>query len=41
MFSEVNYDMVTNVFMGNPYVYWGFTGATGGAVNKQQVRFKK
>jgi hypothetical protein len=29
-------DIVTNTFTGNPAVYWGFTGATGGASNLQQ-----
>lgn len=29
------YDYVTNVFGGNPNVYWGFTGATGGLNNQQ------
>jgi gliding motility-associated-like protein len=28
----------STVFNGNPYVYWGFTGATGGGFNLQQVR---
>ncbi|MCS7085106.1 MAG: PKD domain-containing protein, partial [Bacteroidia bacterium] len=30
-------DVVNNVFGGNPEVYWGFTAATGGAVNVHQV----
>jgi hypothetical protein len=29
-------DIITDTFMGNPLVYWGFTGATGGASNLQQ-----
>jgi hypothetical protein len=29
-------DIVANTFGGNPAVYWGFTGATGGASNLQQ-----
>ena len=33
--STVN-DLVKNVFNGNPLVYWGFTGSTGGASNLQQ-----
>jgi hypothetical protein len=33
-----NNDMVTNTFYGNPNVYWGFTGATGGASNLQMFR---
>jgi len=32
-------DIVTNIFGGNPIVYWGMTGATGGANNLQQFRF--
>lgn len=29
-------DIITNVFSGNPNVFWGMTGATGGATNLQQ-----
>jgi hypothetical protein len=29
-------DIINEIFGGNPEVYWGFTGATGGAVNLQQ-----
>jgi len=29
-------DIVTNTYSGNPAVYWGFTGSTGGAANVQQ-----
>ena len=29
-------DFVTEVFGGNPLVFWGFTGSTGGARNLQQ-----
>lgn len=29
-------DFVTDVFAGNPLVYWGFTGSTGGANNWQR-----
>jgi gliding motility-associated-like protein len=29
-------DMIGDVFIGHPTVYWGFTGATGGAVNIQE-----
>lgn len=28
-------DLVATVYGGNPMVYWGFTGATGDAVNRQ------
>lgn len=28
-------DLISDVFGGNPLVYWGFTGATGDAVNRQ------
>jgi len=30
-------DFVTDVFNGDPFVFWGFTGSTGGAKNLQQV----
>lgn len=33
---ESKIDLVSSVFNGDPRVYWGFTGATGGAVNVQQ-----
>ncbi len=29
-------DLVTDVFGGNPLVFWGFTGSTGGLNNQQQ-----
>ncbi|MBI1224401.1 MAG: T9SS type B sorting domain-containing protein [Bacteroidetes bacterium] len=32
-------DIVNDIFGGDPYVYWGFTSATGGANNLQQVCF--
>lgn len=28
-------NIVQNIFAGNPFVYWGFTGATGGMTNLQ------
>jgi hypothetical protein len=31
-----NADITSMIFGGNPQVYWGFTGATGGARNLQQ-----
>jgi gliding motility-associated-like protein len=31
-------DFVTDVFGGNPMVFWGFTGSTGGASNLQRFR---
>jgi hypothetical protein len=31
-------NLVMSVFNGSPYVYWGFTGATGAAINDQRVR---
>lgn len=34
VFSWSN-DIVSNVFKGNPYVYFGFTGATGGSTSTQ------
>ncbi|MGD9492062.1 MAG: hypothetical protein AB7V36_01770 [Bacteroidales bacterium] len=30
-----NHDFINSVFGGNPNVYWGFTGATGGLTNQQ------
>lgn len=30
------YDLVSNIFGGNPNVYWGFTAATGGARNEHR-----
>ncbi|MFK7786279.1 MAG: PKD domain-containing protein [Crocinitomicaceae bacterium] len=29
-------NIVANIFSGNPNVFWGMTGATGGATNQQQ-----
>ncbi len=34
---ELNIDLVADVFNGNPEVFWGFSGATGGLVNVQSV----
>ena len=31
-------DIVTDVLSGNPQVYWGFTGSTGGEFNLQQFK---
>jgi len=33
---EKQIDLVNTIFNGNPNVYWGFSGATGGQVNLQQ-----
>ena len=33
-------DIVNDIFGGNPFVFWGFTAATGGANNEQNVCFK-
>ena len=33
-------DLVRDIFMGNPEVYWGFTASTGGAHNEQKVCLK-
>lgn len=30
-----NYDFINNVFGGDPNVWWGFTGSTGGLTNQQ------
>jgi len=32
-------DIINTIFSGNPMVYWGLTGATGGANNVQKFRF--
>lgn len=36
---DITIDLKADIFNGRPYVYWGFTGATGGATNLQQVEF--
>ena len=33
-------DIIKDIFSGNPNVYFGFTAATGGSINVQQVCFK-
>ena len=33
-------DIVREIFGGNPFVFWGFTSATGGLNNQQNVCFK-
>lgn len=32
-------DIITNIFGGDPLVYWGFTAATGGLNNRQEFCF--
>ena len=39
LYVDMTYDIINNVFNGNPYVYWGFTAATGGAKNLHKVIF--
>jgi gliding motility-associated-like protein len=34
---QATIDMVKDIFYNDPMVFWGFTGATGGASNKQRV----
>jgi large repetitive protein len=34
---NTTYNIIGNIFDGDPLVYWGFTGATGGANNNQIV----
>ena len=34
--QQATIDMVATIFSNDPMVYWGFSGATGGAVNLQQ-----
>jgi Bacterial lectin/F5/8 type C domain len=36
-----NYDILTNIFNGDPYIYWGFTSSTGGSKNYQAVYINK
>ncbi len=31
-------DIINNIFSGDPNVFWGFSGATGGLANEQKVR---
>ena len=33
---ETSSDLVAQVFNGDPFVFWGFTGATGGSKNQQR-----
>jgi gliding motility-associated-like protein len=37
---ELTYDMISETFNGDPMVFFGFTSATGGAYNVQQVCLK-
>jgi hypothetical protein len=37
---DTSIDIVNSIFSGNPIVYWGFTAATGAAVNIQKVKLK-
>ncbi|MFT4679360.1 MAG: gliding motility-associated-like protein [Flavobacteriales bacterium] len=34
---NTTYDIIGNIFSGDPMVFWGFTGSTGGANNNQIV----
>lgn len=34
-YLSINHDIINNIFGGNPMVYWGFTGSTGGLTNHQ------
>lgn len=34
-------DLITDIFQGNPKVWWGFTGSTGGSTNKQTIMLRK
>ncbi|MDA9144875.1 Ig-like domain-containing protein, partial [Flavobacteriaceae bacterium] len=38
---STSYNAIDQVFGGNPYVYWGFTAATGGVRNEQRVKFSR
>ena len=35
--TQLNYNLVDSIFLGNPIVYWGFTASTGGLNNEQRV----
>jgi hypothetical protein len=35
--ASINRDLITTDFKGNPYVYYGFTGGTGGFYNQQSA----
>jgi hypothetical protein len=35
--ATLTQNIVNTIFGGNPYIYWGFTAATGGANNNHQV----
>jgi gliding motility-associated-like protein len=37
---EYTGDIVNTIFKGNPYVYWGFTSATGGSWNEHRLCLK-
>ena len=37
---NITIDLKADIFNGRAYVYWGMTGATGGATNLQQVEFE-
>lgn len=37
---EYQGDIINNIFGGDPFVYWGFTAATGGAVNEHKFCFR-
>ncbi len=37
---DTTIDIVNSIFSGNKEVYWGFTAATGGAVNIHKVKLK-
>jgi gliding motility-associated-like protein len=37
---EITIDIANSIFSGNNIVYWGFTAATGSAVNIQKVKLK-
>lgn len=41
LLMERKYDIVKNIFGGNPNVFWGFSAATGGSYNRQEVCLEK
>lgn len=40
LFSHTS-DIINDIFGGNPIVYWGFTGATGGSTNQHRVEMQQ
>lgn len=37
---NINYEVINNIFNGNPNVFWGFAAATGGMYNEHKICIK-